>query len=641
MREIYSRALFFEIYDAIAAKLLENDRPIRIKNAKGGQDTRQLGIKWKPLEDPDEHSASCVILRELERQGVVGKGENLQFGKLLYSKYNELERDPALASVSIQGREYNEGLVSFLGHPSLEAFQKSLPARSADHPGYTYYIGTYYSFRSYRVNKFVLAIQYSDTPTQPMPCWEWGFHIHERNLRPESVAKLNSVRFEGKAQVSGRHLYINLSAPAEEAQAAMELHLIGICDEKGGRSLHQQEAIPCSLQTVSLDNYAISLEAYLLRCSQEEAEAVMHSPATYFNHHIQAESLKPEQEKILQLYLMLQRRNFRVEFRPDAFNLSNLEYRSNPLSRYTGRLSGVYRVWNFGLQRGVVLQSRLEIGPNVPYRAMFYPYLPEDIRANNPELKEHLAVLAISNEIRRDQLCFATFLPRRLTLVNYAIFDIQKLRDDNWAEGMFVTTGYDERGIIGGYAVIAKVKDGQDCDPRRMTQDEAEAYAQELGLEKMHNGLRALWKRKLWKQKSNTHFGCYGVLALPEKGILLVKKHSGPYAGLYDLPGGKLNHETPEEGLKRRFFEETGLKVEAPTLLANESTVQKWRRPDGIEESLHHVGALYRVALAGQADATALPTEATWISKEQAYNLLLLAQCTPFARKAIQDFIGG
>lgn len=61
--------------------------------------------------------------------------------------------------------------------------------------------------------------------------------------------------------------------------------------------------------------------------------------------------------------------------------------------------------------------------------------------------------------------------------------------------------------------------------------------------------------------KEHQHIGCYGLFIKNEK-ILLIKKKTGPYDGLLDLPGGSFEFgETPEETLKREFQEETGLEV--------------------------------------------------------------------------------
>ena len=66
--------------------------------------------------------------------------------------------------------------------------------------------------------------------------------------------------------------------------------------------------------------------------------------------------------------------------------------------------------------------------------------------------------------------------------------------------------------------------------------------------------------------KEHQHIGCYGLFIKNEK-ILLIKKKTGPYDGLLDLPGGSFEFgETPEETLKREFQEETSFQVKKDNL---------------------------------------------------------------------------
>lgn len=650
-RQSYPREVFMALYTAIDAKLQEHDPPIFILKSNGRQDTIALGVEWKgPLKDKDAQNAAAIIHQTLTEAKKISEADNLNFGKLLYSKWKELQEDGAISEVVIQGKAYNAGLFQFLGFENKAAFLVKYPelktqrkTSSASNPissnvdnSYTYYIGVYYSYRSYRVNKFVLAIQYTDKPDLPMQCWQWGFHSKERHGSIVTIPeKVNSTRFEGTATVSGRHLYINLLSPGSNNFPAMQMHLIGISDEVGGDDLKEQEAIPCSLQTISLDQYVVSMEAILLRSSEESAKKLMDQPETYFNHRIEADPLKDNllREKSLQLYLMLQRRNIRVKFKPNVSDLADLQYRGNLVSKYTERLSGEYRIWNFGLRRGVVIQSKLEISAAIPYQTYFYPYLDAEFKHNHPGLDKQLVKLAISNELRQDQLSFSTYIMHGPTLVNHAIFDIHNmLKKDEWVEGMFITTGYDQKGIIGGYAVMCKVKPGQDCTPSHMTREEAEAYAKGLGLGGMLEALSKLWKRKLWKQKSNSQFACYAVISSPEAGILMVRRDDGPYKGLFDLPGGRLiPGETPDIGLQRCVLEETGVDIQSNvSLWTNQSFTISWDRADGINERLHLIGALYRV------DATSiqmgqLDRRAIWIKKGQYHDNAF----SDFARMAL------
>lgn len=106
----------------------------------------------------------------------------------------------------------------------------------------------------------------------------------------------------------------------------------------------------------------------------------------------------------------------------------------------------------------------------------------------------------------------------------------------------------------------------------------------------------------------------YGLLI--ERGrVLLFPQWDG-----YDFPGGGLEiHETIEQGLKREYWEETGLKIEPVKLLACESSFYK---PSSHEESWNCVLIYYLVKkVSGEltdkyfdADEKLFARKAEWIT---------------------------
>jgi 8-oxo-dGTP diphosphatase len=97
--------------------------------------------------------------------------------------------------------------------------------------------------------------------------------------------------------------------------------------------------------------------------------------------------------------------------------------------------------------------------------------------------------------------------------------------------------------------------------------------------------------------ENKTHLGIYGIVANDGK-ILLIKKSRGPYKGLFDLPGGKLEHgEQFEDGLRREIREETGLEVSTITLRDN-FTVTVEFNDAGKNISMYHVGLIYEAKIA-------------------------------------------
>ena len=95
----------------------------------------------------------------------------------------------------------------------------------------------------------------------------------------------------------------------------------------------------------------------------------------------------------------------------------------------------------------------------------------------------------------------------------------------------------------------------------------------------------------------NTHVGSYGVIIQDGK-IALIKKARGGYKGLYDLPGGGIEHdETPLEVLTRELMEEIGVSIVKAELLDAVSKTFKWDVNDKLIQDLHHIGILYRVEI--------------------------------------------
>jgi 8-oxo-dGTP diphosphatase len=70
---------------------------------------------------------------------------------------------------------------------------------------------------------------------------------------------------------------------------------------------------------------------------------------------------------------------------------------------------------------------------------------------------------------------------------------------------------------------------------------------------------------------SGTEIGCVGAVIKDEQGrLLLIKRGHEPGAGLWSLPGGRIEPgETDAEALVREMLEETGLTVEPGRLIGS------------------------------------------------------------------------
>ena len=88
--------------------------------------------------------------------------------------------------------------------------------------------------------------------------------------------------------------------------------------------------------------------------------------------------------------------------------------------------------------------------------------------------------------------------------------------------------------------------------------------------------------------------GAYGIVIQGSK-ILLNQKKSGPYKGLWALPGGAIEFgETPEETLKREFMEESCIEVSKLEFLTTATSTGNYYDND-IPYSFHQVGLLYKI----------------------------------------------
>lgn len=97
------------------------------------------------------------------------------------------------------------------------------------------------------------------------------------------------------------------------------------------------------------------------------------------------------------------------------------------------------------------------------------------------------------------------------------------------------------------------------------------------------------------KEVDHRHLGAYGLIIKDEK-ILLIKKKTGPYDGLLDLPGGTIEMgEKPGETLVRELQEEVGINVKKYELFDADSVLVDWDYDDNTLVHVHHVGLFYKV----------------------------------------------
>lgn len=135
-----------------------------------------------------------------------------------------------------------------------------------------------------------------------------------------------------------------------------------------------------------------------------------------------------------------------------------------------------------------------------------------------------------------------------------------------------------------------------------------------------------------------SHIGVYGIY-IKNNAVLLIKKSRGPYKGMYDLPGGRMEPgETMEEGLKREFIEEVGCEIVSQTFLSE----NEYMTPDYMGKPFRHFGTYFIVTLSSDNIKTVADGEdslgAEFISIDYLDNVEISSIAKPMILKAIHHF---
>lgn len=115
---------------------------------------------------------------------------------------------------------------------------------------------------------------------------------------------------------------------------------------------------------------------------------------------------------------------------------------------------------------------------------------------------------------------------------------------------------------------------------------------------------------------------------MKDSKILLTLKKSGPYKGLWGLPGGAIEFgESPEEALKRELLEETALAADSLELLSTATSLGEYDK-DGKRYRFHHIGIIYKVSNLTLMPDIVPEEEGRWVALEE----LKEEELTPFAK---------
>lgn len=131
-----------------------------------------------------------------------------------------------------------------------------------------------------------------------------------------------------------------------------------------------------------------------------------------------------------------------------------------------------------------------------------------------------------------------------------------------------------------------------------------------------------------------TRVGVYGVALIDQK-ILLTVKQSGPFFGLLDLPGGKIEFgESPLNALEREFREEVAMAFAACALWQNLSHFGIYLL-DGRRVEFHHLGMIYKIISLREIAGLAPEEDLAWHPIVD----LNLEKLTPFAKASVLSLV--
>ena len=137
------------------------------------------------------------------------------------------------------------------------------------------------------------------------------------------------------------------------------------------------------------------------------------------------------------------------------------------------------------------------------------------------------------------------------------------------------------------------------------------------------------------------HVGVYGIYIKNLK-VLLIKKSRGPYEGMFDLPGGKIEEgETLEQALRREFIEEVGCEIKDTHFLSVNEYSCKYKNPKEVLLNFHHTGTYFVVSLSSDDIKVGADGEdslgAQFVDIKDLDNVKIAPIAKPMIFKAIKD----
>jgi 8-oxo-dGTP diphosphatase len=102
-------------------------------------------------------------------------------------------------------------------------------------------------------------------------------------------------------------------------------------------------------------------------------------------------------------------------------------------------------------------------------------------------------------------------------------------------------------------------------------------------------------------------------LVVRDDAVLLTRNSPrGPHPGLWNLPGGGIEHgEAPADAVVREVAEETGLACTVGDIVIVDNTTLRGTAPSGRDEKLHSVGIVYDATVPPDAEPRVVEVDGT------------------------------
>jgi 8-oxo-dGTP diphosphatase len=102
-------------------------------------------------------------------------------------------------------------------------------------------------------------------------------------------------------------------------------------------------------------------------------------------------------------------------------------------------------------------------------------------------------------------------------------------------------------------------------------------------------------------------------LVVRDEAVLLTRNSTrGPHPGLWNLPGGGIEHgEAPADAVVREVAEETGLACTVGDIVTVDNTTLRGTAPSGRDEKLHSVGIVYDATVSPAAEPRVVEVDGT------------------------------